>query len=133
MPPLNDDVAATSTPFPLPEMLPLLVMPPVKAETDDTSTPVVESERTPAFLMPPPKVGVSMTAIAAPMLPTIVLLLSTFMPPTMVPVSMMPPLCSVLLMTAIPPAPMVPTLVTPPLKVVLLITMPAVLPPNTVG
>jgi len=74
-----------------------------------------------------------MTAIAAPLLPTIVLLLSTFMPPTMVPVSMMPPLCSVLLMTAIPPAPMVPTLVAPPLKVVLLITMPAVLPPNTVG
>jgi hypothetical protein len=133
MPPLNDDVAATSTPIPFPEMLPLLVMPPVKAETDETSTAVAESERTPPFLMPPPKVGVSMTAIAAPLLPTIVLLLSTFMPPTMVPVSMMPPLCRVLLMTAIPPAPMVPTLVTPPLKVMLLITMAAVLPPNTVG
>jgi hypothetical protein len=75
---MNDDVAATSTPFPLPEMLPLLVMPPAKAETDETSTPVVESERTPAFPMPPPKVGVSMTAIAALLLPTIVLLLSTF-------------------------------------------------------
>jgi hypothetical protein len=86
--------------------------------------------------MPPPNVFVFSTAMAVvvPPLATILLLLSTFIPPTMTPLSRMPPpLRKALLMTEMPPGPIVPVLVTPPLKVVWLITIAAVLPLKTVG
>ena len=69
-----------------------------------------------------------------PPLATILLLLSTLMPPTTMPLSRMPPpLRNAPLTTVMPPAPIVPVLVTPPLKVVWLITIAAVLPLKTVG
>jgi hypothetical protein len=86
--------------------------------------------------MPPPNVLVFSTAMAVvvPPLATILLLLSTFMPPTMTPLSRIPPpLRNARLTTEMPPAPIVPVLVTPPLKVVWLITIAVVLPLKTVG
>jgi hypothetical protein len=56
-----------------PEMLPLLVMPPAKAVTAETSTALAVAERMPALLMLPPSVVVLMTAIAVPLLASIVL------------------------------------------------------------
>jgi hypothetical protein len=97
MPPANDDVATTSMPV-LPEMLPLLVMPPANAVTAEISTVLAMAERMPALLMPPPSVAVLMTAIAVPLLASILLWPSTRMPPEMTPVSTMPPLRKVLLL-----------------------------------
>ena len=69
-----------------------------------------------------------------PPLATILLLLSTLMPPETMPLSKIPPpLRKAPLMTEMPPAPIVPALVTPPLKVVWLITIPVVWPLKTVG
>lgn len=87
--------------------------------------------------MPPVNAVAFSTAMAVWVLPplaTILLRLSTLIPPTTVPVSRMPPpLRNAPLTTEMPPEPIVPVLVTPPLKVVALITMAGVLPPKTVG
>ena len=78
----------------------------------------------PALLMPPANVFVFSTAMAArvtPPLATILLLLSTLMPPRTVPVSPTPPpLMKAPLMSTMPPVPIVPVLLTAPLKVVAL-------------
>ena len=110
---------------------------PVKTVALSTKMPVKAAESTPALLMPPPNVRVFSTAMAVwvtPPLATILLLPSTLMPPTMAPLSKMPPpLRKAPLTTEMPPAPIVPVLVTPPLNVVALITMAEVLPLKTVG
>ena len=96
-----------------------------------------QAESLPALLMPPPNVRVFSTAMAfwvAP-LATILLLLSTLIPPTTVPMSRMPPPLKERAAhdRGCRQRPMVPVLVTPLLKVVWLITIAAVLPLKTVG
>jgi hypothetical protein len=69
--------------------------------------------------MPPANMLTFLTAMAVCVLTaTILLLLSTFMPPETTPLSRMPPpLRNAPLMTEMPPGAIVPVLVTPPLKV----------------
>lgn len=99
--------------------------------------PLWAAEIVPALLMPPPNVFVFAMAITvrvAPPLATILLLLSTLMPPETMPLSKMPPpLMNAPLISTMPPAPIVPVLLTPPLKVVWLTRIWLVAPLNTTG
>ena len=115
------------------EILPLLLMPPRNVAVSATAMAVPSAEMLPLLLIPPPNVAVSMTAMALPPLAAIVLWLSILMPPTIVPVSMMPPLWNVLLMTTMPPEPTTPRLTTLPLNTVWLTRISLVTPAKVPG